>query len=197
MKPYVTRRAFLGIASGALLSPLYSSAKEIAGVTLPDTARPEGSNSELRLLGGGTFRFLFLRYYVCGLYVIEELRDAAAILASDTVRRMQLVAIRRISSFEFLWGLDQGLADNLSEAESIALRIPLEQVRASIRTIGAIARGSRVYIDYVPGMGTGILVDDLARAMPIPGKPLNDALMRVWIGKRPLDATLKKALLGA
>jgi hypothetical protein len=39
-------------------------------------------------------------------------------------------------------------------------------------------------------------VDELRRGERFAGKALNDALMRVWIGERPLDASLKEALLG-
>jgi len=192
----LARRGFLSAALGLLVLPRLAAAKEVAGTVLPDTARPGGGDADVRLLGGGVFRFLFLRYYVCGLYAAETLSDAAAILAKDAPRRVQLVALRRITSFEFLWGLDKGLADNMSESDSKELQAPLERVRATIRSIGAIKPGTRVSIDYVPRAGTTILVDERASGVPIAGKPLNDALMQVWVGERPLDASLKKALLG-
>jgi len=192
----LARRGFLSAVLGMFVVPRFAAAKEFSGVVLPDKARPAGSDADVRLLGGGMFRFLFLRYYVCGLYAAEGLLDAAAILARDAPRRVQLVAMRRITSFEFFWGLDKGLADNMGESDSKELHAPLEQVRATIRSIGAITPGTRVSIDYVPGTGTSIVVDERSRGTAIAGKPVNDALMRVWIGKRPLDASLKQALLG-
>lgn len=196
MNASLARRRFVSAALGLFILPRFATAKEVAGVLLPDKARPEGGNADVRLLGGGVFRFLFLRYYVCGLYAAEGLSDAATILANDAPRRVQLVALIRITSFEFFWGLDKGLADNAVDSDAGALRAPLEQVRATIRSIGAITPGTRVAIDYVPGIGTSILVDERPRASPVAGKLLNDALMRVWIGKRPLDASLKEMLLG-
>ncbi len=106
------------------------------------------------------------------------------------------MAVRRITSFEFLWGLDRGLADNTGESESKALESQLGALRAAIRAIGAIPAGSRIDIDYVPEAGTSILIGGARRGGPFGGKPLNDALMRVWIGERPLDASLKEMLLG-
>jgi hypothetical protein len=191
-----TRRGFLLAALGLTVLPGLACAMEVAGVVLPERARPAVGNAEVVLLGGGLFQFLFLRYYVCGLYVAEGLSGAAAILASDGPRRMQLVALKRITSFEFFWGLDRGLKDNTDQAETGKLQASLDQVRETIRSIGAIAAGTRVSIDYVPGAGTSILVEEHLRGAAVPGKPLNDALMRVWIGKRPLDSSLKKALLG-
>jgi len=190
------RRVFLAATAALLVPARHAAARDVSGVVLPERARLEGSEAELRLLGGGVFRFFFLRYYVCGLYAPDGPGEAPAILVNDAPRRIYLVALRRITSFEFLWGLDQGLADNLSPAEADALREPLARVRATIRAIGAIARGARVAIDYVPRDGTRILVDDRRRGENFAGKALNDALMRVWIGERPLDASLKEALLG-
>src|SRR5262249_39311656 len=160
---------------------------------LPDEARVAPGPS-LRLVGAGTFRFLFRRYYVCGLYAQRELRRAAEILAADAPRRVALYALRRIPSWEFLWGLDRGVADNTPESELRALVPQLEQLRSVIREIGAIADGAQVNIDYQPSKGTRIAVDGLPRGDAIAGKPLNDALARVWIGERPLDAALKEAL---
>lgn len=185
------------LAALGLLTPAQpAAAKDVSGVMLPERARPQGSATDLPLRGGSVFRFLFLRYYVCGLYAGPGLADAAAILGNDAARRVHLVALRRITAFEFLWGLDQGLADNLSGPQAQALRAPLEEVRATIRAIGAIARGARVSIDYAPGAGTRIVVDGQPRGVSMPGKPLSDALLRVWIGERPLDAGLKRELLG-
>jgi hypothetical protein len=150
----IARRACLCAALALVVCGQFALAKETSGIALPDRARPEGVDTDIRLLGGGVFRFFFMRYYHCGLYAATGLSDADSILASDAPRRVHLVALRRITSFEFLWGLDQGLADNMAAAEAEALREPLEQVRATIRAIGAITRGTQVSIDYVPGSPT-------------------------------------------
>lgn len=195
MSELCARRGFLALAIGLMVQWRFAVAKEVAGVVLPDKAQLEGGSADLSLLGAGVFRFFFMRYYVCGLYTAQGLSDVASILAGDAPRRVYLVALQRITSFEFFWGLDKGLADNAVDSDAAALRAPLEQIRAIIRSIGAIAKGARVSIDYAPGIGTSILLDDRPRGAPIAGKLLSDALMKVWIGERPLDASLKEALL--
>ena len=196
MSALASRRAFLAAALCASLCPRWVPAKAIGGVTVPERALLAGP-LELPLRGAGVFRFLFIRYYVCGLYAQGGLRAAPAILAADAPRRISLFALRRITAFEFLWGLDRGLTANASGEELKALEAQLESVRATVREIGAIPEHARVDIDYLPPGGTLIAIDGRRRAGPLPGKPLNDALMRVWIGERPLDAALKEALLNA
>ena len=190
------RRGFLASALALVLGTRVADAREVEGVDLPDEVRLAQDTPPLRLVGAGVFRFFFLRYYVCGLYLAEGVSGAEAAVRTDRPRRVGLVALRRISAFEFLWGLDRGLADNTSEQELKELAPLLEALRSAIRGIGTLAAGARVGIDYLPGTGTRIVVDNQIRGGPIVGKALNDALIKVWIGQRPLDTSLKDLLLG-
>jgi hypothetical protein len=189
------RRAFLGGALLFLSLVRAAAAREVEGVVFPDEVRL-GQNALLRLAGAGVFRFFFMRYYVCGLYLAEGVSGVDAAVQSDRPRRVELVALRRIGAFEFLWGLDRGVADNSSEKELKALAAPLGGLRDAIRSIGTLAAGARVAIDYLPEAGTRLVVDNQLRGGPFAGKALNDALIKVWIGQRPLDASLKEVLLG-
>ena len=189
------RRAFLGGALLMMLVARAGTAREVDGVVFPDEVRL-GQDVLLRLAGAGVFRFFFMRYYVCGMYLAEGISGADAALLNDLPRRVELVALRRIAAFEFLWGLDRGLADNSSEKELKALAGSLGALRDAIRSIGTLPAGARVSIDYLPGAGTRIVVDNQVRGGPFAGKSLNDALIKVWIGSRPLDASLKEVLLG-
>jgi len=196
MNAALDRRAFLGGALALLLEVRAARAREVDGIALPETVRLEEHAPPLRLAGAGVFRYLFMRYYVCALYLAEGVTGIDAALHDDSARRVELVALRRISAFEFLSGLDRGLADNSSEHELKALAAPLQALRDAIRAGGTLAVGVRVAIDYLPHTGTRIVVDNRMRGGPFAGKALNDALLKVWVGQRPLDASLKEVLLG-
>jgi len=189
----VDRRKFIGALATFAAAPALG--REVNSITLPDAVRLSTEGPPLVLVGAGVFRFLFIRDYVCGLYVSSGLKSAEAVLAADMPRRLSLVALRGISAFEFLWGLDRGLSDNLAEGERNALAGEFDRVRQTIRAIDGIERGARVALDYLPGSGVRILVDDVVRAAPFGSKALADALLKVWIGERPLDRALKEALL--
>lgn len=194
MTSLALRRGFLLGAFGLALLPRRASSREVAGVWLDEALLQRGSGARMRLAGAGVFRFFFLRYYVCGLYLATE-APAGEALQHDAPRRIALVMLRGVSAGEFLWGLDKGLADNSSAAELQALRDSLDALRAAIRGVGALARGAHVALDYVPRQGTLLSVDGLVRGPVIAGKAFNDALLRVWLGERPLDSSLKEALL--
>lgn len=188
------RRALLFAALGALL-PREGAAREVAGVALAESVRV-GENAALPLLGAGVFRYFFLTVYVCGLYLLPRAQWREGPLDADGPRRVTLVMLRRVSARLFLWGLDKGLADNTPQADLAHLGAPLEVLRETIRRLDSLDEGARVHIDYLPKAGTRLYLGDRPVSEPIPGKAFSDALLRVWIGPKPLDVTLKGALLG-
>jgi hypothetical protein len=59
-----------------------------------------------------------------------------------------------------------------------------------------LTAGEDFSIDYVPGIGTQIVVDGKAVGEPIKEPEFFTSLMKIWLGKSPADAQLKEALLG-
>ena len=52
-----------------------------------------------------------------------------------------------------------------------------------------------ILLDYLPGAGTRVTVSGDDKGT-IPGEEFNRALLRIWLGDQPADASLKKAMLG-
>jgi len=48
----------------------------------------------------------------------------------------------------------------------------------------------------VPGTGTRVLVDGAPKGKPIAGDDFYRGLLRIWLGDKPVDADLKKGMLG-
>lgn len=189
-----TRRVLLGAAFVWTLAAHRTGVAASAPRSFPPSVSLTPNGPRLVRTGTGRFRFFFVPYYDCALYVLPELKDPAAVVAADAPRRLIIDAVRQITAFEFLWGLDQGLADNSSRTELKALAADLERVRAIVREAGGLERGERGCLDYLPGIGIRLLVDDVPQGPALGGKALADALFKVWLGERPLDASLKESL---
>ena len=56
--------------------------------------------------------------------------------------------------------------------------------------------GDYFYIDYVPNVGSTIVVNGKPASEPIKEPEFFNALMKIWLGDRPADAQLKDSLLG-
>jgi hypothetical protein len=70
-----------------------------------------------------------------------------------------------------------------------------ERFLALLRQARQVPAGTRIRLDYAPGRGTTLVVEDrhLGR---IPGEAFNRALLRIWLGSEPIQPSFKRALLG-
>ena len=194
--PSPSRRTCILTCLLALLPGTSGLAASEQALRFPDAVRLAPGGPRLARRGSGRFRFFFVPYYDCALYTLPELQDAQEVLTVDAPRRLIIDALRQITAFEFLWGLDQGLADNSTRAELKAVQRDLERVRAIVREAGGLERGMRGALDYLPGIGVRLLLNDRPQGPALGGKALADALFKVWLGERPLDVSLKEALFG-
>lgn len=176
----------------ALLSAPGLHAAEVAGIRIPDSLRV-GSN-ELVLNGAGLRSKLFIKVYVGALYVDHRQSTVAALLDISGPRRMVMRMLRDVDADSLQSALDEGLADNHSAAEMAAMKPRTEALSAIMRGIGKAREGDTIAIDFQPD-GLGVSLNGESRGRVI-GSDLPRALLKVWLGEKPVDASLKKALLG-
>jgi hypothetical protein len=182
-------RLLLLVAALAVAMP--AAALEIHGVSLADKASVGGH--ELVLNGAGTRTKVVFKVYIGSLYLPQPAKDAAGVLA-QAPRRIRMDLLRNLSAEQLSDALLEGLKDNNSDAELAAVSSETKQMVMAMKGFGDVRKGSVVTLDFVDG-ATRIALDDKLRAT-IPGEAFNKALTRVWLGDRPVQADLKKAMLG-
>ena len=181
-----------------LLAVLVASAArgaELEGVKLPDKAPAAGT--ELQLNGIGLRRRFVFRVYVAGLYLPHKARSGQEVLAMPGPKRMTLVMLRDVGAKQFSEALLDGLRDNLSAAELERLKPQVDELTARMAQIGEAKEGSTIELDYAPPAGTVMKVNGAPQGAPIVGEAFFQALLRVWLGEKPVQEDLKKSLLGA
>jgi hypothetical protein len=166
-----------------------AKAKEVAGVSLPETTTVDGKT--LRLNGMGLRKKVVFKVYVAGLYLEAPSKDAAAVISSDQVKRMQLSVLRSLSSHQVSEAIEEGFEKN-SKAHMTALKPRLEKLETMIPNV---EKGDQILLTYVPGKGTVVSAKNVEKGV-IEGKDFADALFSVWLGGNPVQEDLKKALLG-
>jgi Chalcone isomerase-like len=164
-------------------------AKEVAGVALPETIPVEGKT--LKLNGAGLRKKAIFKVYVGGLYLENPSKDAAAVVSSDQVKRMQLSVLRSLSTKQVTEAIEEGFEKN-SGAQMSALKPRLEKFKSMIPDV---EKGDQILLTYVPGKGTMVSAKAAEKGV-IEGKDFADALFSVWLGANPVQADLKTALLG-
>lgn len=166
-------------------------AAEVAGVKLDDKVAVGGQ--DLVLNGAGIRTRFMLKIYVASLYLPAKAGDPAGVVAKGP-RRIQMNLLRNLSAEQLVDALIDGLKDNNSEAELAAVKAQTEQLTSIMKGFGEVKEGSVVTLDFVDG-ATKIGFNGAAKGS-IEGEPFNKALTKIWLGDKPVQADLKKSLLG-
>ena len=168
-------------------------AAEVAGVRVADSIKV--GNSELVLNGAGLRSKLFIKVYVGALYVGQKAATPAAIYDSATPRRMVLRLLRDLDADSLHSALDEGLRNNHTPAELSEMQAQAEQLAGIMKAIGKVREGDTISIDF---SSEGVVVSQNGEVRgKVAGAGFAKALLKVWLGEKPADASLKKALLGS
>ena len=168
-----------------------ASAAELAGVRIDDKARV--GNAELSLTGAGLRRRAFFQVYAIGLYVQDRKADP---IAQPGPKRVQIHMLRDVGADAFTEALAEGVKANHSEAEAKALEPRVKELAGTIAEIKEAKKGMTIALDWT-GAATQVVVDGKPVGKPIEGDDFYRALLRIWLGEKPVQEDLKKALLGA
>ena len=192
------RRTLIISAALAALSAsplaLAQSATEVAGVKYEPSVQV--GNSRLQLNGAGIRYKAVFKVYTAGLYLGGKAATTDAVLAAPGAKRMHIVMLRDIDGNELGKLFTRGMQDNAPREEfskSIAGTIRMSEIFSARKKL---LSGENFSVDYVPGVGTTVLVNGKPQAEPIKEPEFFSALMRIWLGNNPADAQLKDALLG-
>lgn len=177
----------------ALLAVPGLHAAEVAGVKVEDKIRVGGS--DLVLNGTGLRSKLFIKIYVGALYVGQKSTTPAAIYDSPQPRRMIMRLMRDLDAETLSSALDDGLKNNLSPAELAETKTQADQLASIMKGIGKAREGDTISIDFSPD-GVAVSLNGDMRGK-VAGEGFAKALLKVWLGDKPADASLKKALLGS
>ena len=168
-------------------------AKEIEDINIPDSYTFTNSDTKLVLNGAGVREKFFLDIYIGALYLPAKTPDASAIL-SDTGPASVLMHILygEVSKKKITDGWNDGLEANLSDKQMQALKPRLEKFNSLFQTLH---KGDRLRIDYLPGTGTEVRINNESRGA-VEGNDFYRALLRIWIGSEPISKSLKQEMLG-
>lgn len=180
------------LASTCLALAPTAAAVEVAGISVPDTLRV--GQQELVLNGAGVRSKLFIKLYVGALYAPQKMTQPASLLELAPLRRMNLQLLRDIGADTLHAALEEGLANNQTPAELAAVHAAAEQFSGLMRGLGKVREGDSVSLDLSPA-GVAVSLNGELRGKVASG-PFAQALLKVWLGEKPADAALKKALLG-
>jgi hypothetical protein len=182
------------VALALLLSSAVTFGMEVAGVKLPDTVVPGANLPPLVLNGAGVRSKFFIKVYVGALYLPARATGADAVLRNTGPASMHMYFLHsEVTKQKLVAAWNEGFSANLGEAERARLGARIERFNGLFQTV---RRGDIIRLDYTPDTGTVVSINSEKRGA-IEGEDFMQAWLRIWLGEEPVDAALKRAMLGA
>lgn len=169
----------------------HAAEMEVAGVKLEDKLLRHGT--ELQLNGAGVRTRFFFKVYVAALYVPQKTTSEASILESNAPRSMQLHMLRELEASTLSTALEEGLRHNHTATELEQLKPPTMQLTDIMLRLGKARPGDVVTLDFSES-GVEVSLNGEARGQVV-SPNFAKALLKVWLGEKPVDEALKKALI--
>jgi Chalcone isomerase-like len=187
------RRSTLVLVSALALSIAAEvRAAEVAGIKLDDSANVAGT--PLVLNGAGLRTKLMLKIYVVGLYLPAKTTKADAVINSKETKRARLVMKRDLGAATVWDAFDEGIQANSSPAELAAIKSELAQIEKLFTDLGQVKENDVIDIDFMPDGNTAVLYQKQSKGT-IASANLQKALLKIWLGAKPVQKDLKEALL--
>lgn len=168
------------------LLPAFAQA---ADETFPAQQSFEGKS--LGLNGKGIRTKAVFNLYTAGLYLPQKSNDAKAILASEDPSAMRLeITSSMITSENMEEAVREGFQKSSADAEALKPRI--DQL---IEVFKEEIKDGDVY-DFVYQATSLDIIKNGKKAATIDGADFKQAFFGIWLGDKPVQASLRQALLG-
>jgi len=175
-----------------LMLSVQTQARTIADTEFPDVLEATGEFPQMTLNGASVRKYYYVvDMYVGLLYMQNPGRSEQAVINDEGYKRMVFhTLLPRASGRRVAKALYDAL--NLSNEEA-ALGAPIDEVIEMFDV--SMKSGDETHVEYVPGVGTRIIVKNEVRGV-IASKRLFDAFLGIWIGAKPFSETFKAEILG-
>jgi hypothetical protein len=183
------------LAGAALMLACSAQAAiDVNGIKFEDINKVGGK--ELKLNGAGMRTKLVIKVYAAGLYLPEKKTAVADILKMDGPRRVTLVMARDIASEDLGKAFMDGINENLDKAEKAKIVNQILKFGEMFAAVDDIKKGDVLHMDWIPGTGTVCELNGKRIGDAVPDVNFYNAVLRIWLGDKPVDRSLKPALLG-
>ncbi|MDD3344469.1 MAG: chalcone isomerase family protein [Sulfurospirillaceae bacterium] len=170
---------------------LNAFAKEIAGISLEPQRNMDGQTFTLQ--GAGVRDKFFMDLYVASLYAPKTYESASALMMADEPMSISLHIISSLITSEKMEEATREGFINATEGKTAPIAHQIETFIAIFKE--PIAVGDVYDLRYSPNVGVKIYKNNTLR-VSIAGLSFKQALFGIWLGDKPAQESLKKALLG-
>lgn len=187
-------RSALALSMAFALNFASAQTIDVGGVKLETVAKVGGK--DLKLNGAGVRTRIIVKVYVMGLYLTEKQDTTAGVLEVAGPRRFAIVMLRDISGEDFGQAFMAGITANTDKAERSKFVNQLASFGEVFVNYGSMKKGDILHADWVPGKGMAMTINDKPVGDVLPDIAFYNAVLKIWLGDKAVDSSLKPALLG-
>ncbi|MGL5408763.1 MAG: chalcone isomerase family protein [Shewanella sp.] len=174
----------------ALILPGITLAKEVSGIQVADTLTLE--NQALVLNGAGVRSKFFMDLYVGSLYVPNAAKSTATVIEAPIAAIRLNITSNMITADKMRAAITEGFeyatADNTADIQP--------QIDAFMALFkDEIKQGDQFTFVTQKNTGVSTYKNDQKQAT-IEGEMFRQALLKIWLGDKPAQQSLKEAMLG-
>jgi len=174
-----------------LLISLPAYAKDIAGVMVNDSLQTE-EGTTLQLNGAGIRSKFFMDIYIAELYMEKPSTVAAEVIGDKGKKRIVMHFLyKEVGKDKLVEAWNEGFKENNSAGDLAKLQERINQFNALFVDV---IKDDVIILDYAPATGTVVTIKGQKKGA-IPGTDFNDALLKIWLGDKPVSGGLKDNLL--
>ena len=183
----------LVLAAAVAALPAFA-AVQVKSAKFEDTLQV--GNQALVLNGAGVRVKIIVDVYAAGLYLPNKVRSEGKAIASTGAKSMQIVLLRDLTGEKFAEAMIDGFKANNTDSDIAKYQGKLDQLRSLMLTFGTVKEGTVINMTSIPGTGLRVYVSGQQRGTEITGDDFYQAMLKIWLGEKPVDSDLKSALLG-
>lgn len=174
-----------------ILVSVLSFGAEVAGVEVAEGMKV--GEKELKLNGAGVRKKAFLSLYVGSLYTENRVEDSSRAVEGDEEMSVELhIVSGMISNDAMREAVEEGFDASTTAEERAALE---KRIEGFIEVFNEeIGKGDRFTFNYLPDRGVEVYKNGI-HLTTVEGLDFKRALYGIWLGDKPADKNLKKAML--
>lgn len=165
----------------------------IAGIEIPNTVFHTDQSTKLILNGSGIRSKFIFDIYIGSLYLENKQKTAKDVYQAFGEKRISMHFLyKELSKEKLVNGWKEGFKNNLTGEE---LKKFKTQINKFNDLFVAVKKGDVINLNFIPTTGTQVTLNNKIRGH-VEGDDFFTALLKIWLGNKPADTNLKKAMLG-
>jgi hypothetical protein len=155
------------------------------------------ANSKLTLNGVGIRTKFFVKVYALGLYVPKASSSADDLIQMAGPKLVEIHMLRDVDAKTFVEALQEGLNDNNSKDTLATIKPQIDQLEQLMVKTKQVKVGDVLRLEFNPASGTQVILNGSKLGNTLGGGAnFYTALLKVWLGKTPVDSDLKLSIMG-